>query len=59
MKKWVNPEVEILDMTCTEYDKKYLQVYDDVRVEQNERYLFRLRAKEAVPFSIGKVEKID
>lgn len=40
MKNWVNPEVEALDMTCTEYGNKLSQSFDEVRVDQNGQYWF-------------------
>lgn len=54
MKNWVNPEVEILDMTCNVYNTRCSQVYDNARVEQNGSY-FGLSDREAV----DKIEKID
>lgn len=59
MKNWINPEVEALDMTCTEYGAKFSQAYDDVRVDQNGQYWFSFSSGEVVPTPTGNVEKLD
>lgn len=40
MKTWINPEVEALDLACTEYGHKYAADYDEVRVDQNGQLWF-------------------
>lgn len=59
MKNWVKPEVEALDMKCTEYGAKFSHSYDDVRVDQNGMYWFSFSSGEAVPTPTGKIEKVD
>lgn len=59
MKKWTKPEVEVLDMECTEYGARYSDSYDEVRVDQNDRYWFSFSVGDSVKDLDGKVEKID
>lgn len=40
MKTWATPEVEKLDITCTEYGKAYASHVDEVRVDQNGKYWY-------------------
>lgn len=59
MKTWNTPSVEELDMTCTEYGRKYATDYDEVRVDQNGNYWFSYSSGTEVPTPTGEVEKID
>ena len=60
MKTWINPEVEALDLACTEYGSKYSSNYDEVRVDQNGQYWFSFSSGVTVsPEPTDKVEKID
>lgn len=59
MKNWVNPEVEALDMTCTEYGARHSQSYDEVRIDQNNTYWFSYSSGVVVPTPKDEVIKID
>ena len=38
MKKWNNPEVVSLDMSCTAQGKHICEKFDEIRVDQNGNY---------------------